>query len=93
MHCLQEMWKKRLENPEYYREKEGTTVSHEPPLDSSRWVWTQQGGNPGASSLRISCYFIFVCELMNALAKIKLVRKFWFFALLLLCFLPSPQEN
>lgn len=21
MHCLQEMWKKRLENPEYYRGK------------------------------------------------------------------------
>lgn len=46
------------------------------------------------SFLRISCYFIFVCELMNALAKIKLVRKFWFFALLLIYFSPlTPKKT
>lgn len=45
------------------------------------------------SPLRTSCYFIFVGELMNALAEIKLVRKFWFFALLLICFPPLPPRK
>lgn len=44
------------------------------------------------SFLRLSCYFIFVCEFMNALVKIKLVRKLWFFSLLLTRFSPSQED-